>query len=102
MRTNDIKQKIRAEYKTMRALVKYVLTKYPNTHNSDTKLIVKICRVLDIKSMTELYNSNLNIMSIHRTRRALIANNEIEINKDVLEYRKKKANLVKEYFNSHK
>jgi hypothetical protein len=96
----DIARKIRDEYKTMRNLVKFVLDNYPNTHNSDTKLFVKVCRILGIKSLTDLYNSNLNILSVDRTRRFLVAKKEVKIDETITDYRKQVAKHTKEYFRS--
>jgi hypothetical protein len=84
----------------MRGLVKYVLDKYPNTHNSDTKLIVKICRVLGIKTLTDLYNSDLNIQSIPRLRRFLIEKKEVDIDESITKARKDIAIHTKDYFRS--
>lgn len=84
-------------------LVMYVLENYEDSRSSDNKLLCKICELMGIEKVKDLYDSNISIITIHKARQK-IQNKLGMFNPDesVMSERRRISNrLKKEVFNKN-
>jgi hypothetical protein len=86
------------EFKTTTELVKYILEHYPETRSSDNKLFIKCAQYKGAKTLSDLENIKLNLITIHKVRQVVQNKEGLFLpSEDVLEVRKERAKEVKEY-----
>jgi hypothetical protein len=83
-------------------LVLYVLENYEDTRSNDNKLLCKICELMGIEKVKDLYSSNISIITIHKARQKI--QNKLGLfnpDESVMSERRKISNrLKKEIFNN--
>lgn len=62
---------LRKEYGSLKELLKRVLAKCPETRSDDTKLFIQCCKELGATTLDDLYNMNISIISVHKTRQVI-------------------------------
>jgi hypothetical protein len=61
----------KSELNSVKKLVLYILEKYPETRNNDTKLYLQCARELGAKTLDDLERINLSIVSVHKVRQPI-------------------------------
>ncbi|MDF2792210.1 MAG: hypothetical protein K0S80_5312 [Neobacillus sp.] len=61
----------KTELNSTKKLVLRVLEQYPETRNSDTKLYVQCAREIGARTLEDLENIPLNIVSVHKARQPI-------------------------------
>ena len=79
-------------------MVEHALENYPDTRDSDTRLYIKCCEIKGAKTLEDLKDINLNIISVHKLRQK-IQNNEGKYlpSSKIQQIRDQRAIEIKEY-----
>jgi hypothetical protein len=86
------------EFKTTTELVKYILEHYPETRNSDNKLYIKCAQYKGAKTLSDLENIKLSIITVHKCRQKIQNRNGLfKATEDTQQIRKERAKEVKEF-----
>jgi hypothetical protein len=89
---------INQEFKSVKSLVLFILEHYPETRSNDNKLFVKCAEVFGAKTLKDLEDINLNLISVYKVRQ-LIQNKENKFLPDlkVIENRKKRQSEIHDF-----
>jgi hypothetical protein len=66
-----MKMNTKSELNSVKKLVLQVLEQYPETRNSDNKLYIQCAKELGAKTLDDLLNIKLNIITLHKTRQVI-------------------------------
>jgi len=94
---------INIEFTGLKGLIMDVLKECPNTRNSDTLLYVECSRRMGAKSLDDLVNIGLNMVSVHKTRQ--IVQNKLGLYpplEEVLDVRKQRKVEIQKYMGKFK
>jgi hypothetical protein len=61
----------KSELNSVKKLVLRVLEQYPETRNSDNKLYIQCAKELGAKTIDDLMEINLNLITLHKTRQKI-------------------------------
>jgi hypothetical protein len=61
----------RSELNSVKKLVLRVLEQYPETRNSDNKLYIQCAKELGAKTLDDLMEIKLNLITLHKTRQVI-------------------------------
>jgi hypothetical protein len=89
---------IKQEFDTITDLVKHILEHYPETRNSDNKLFIRCAQYKGAKTLSDLENIKLNLISCYKARQ--LVQNKLGLfkpNEEVQEVRKYRAGEIKKY-----
>ena len=90
-------EKIKEEFGSVKALVMKILRDFPETRNSDNVLLCQICETLGMTKISELRDSPINIISIHKTRQRVQNTLGLyQAPKEVQELREERAEVIKD------
>lgn len=64
-------ERILKEFKTTKSLILHVLENYPNTRDNDNNLYVQCAKELGAKTLEDLENIELNMVSVHKLRQKI-------------------------------
>jgi hypothetical protein len=62
---------VKSELNSVKKLVLRVLEHYPETRNSDNKLYIQCAKELGAKTIDDLMEINLNLITLHKTRQKI-------------------------------
>ncbi|GLI82567.1 hypothetical protein ANABIO32_02540 [Rossellomorea marisflavi] len=88
---------VKQEFGKVTNLVSQVLENHPETRTSDNKLYIKCAQYLGAETLSDLENTDLSIISLHKCRQKLNREGKFLPPQDVLELRRKRGGEVKKY-----
>lgn len=90
------------EFNRTKDLVESVLANHPETRGSDTKLYIQCCKELGARTLDDLNNVGLNIITIHKTRQ-VIQNKEgkYKAGESIQQARQQRSIDVREYMRNN-
>ncbi|MEC1725871.1 hypothetical protein P9E34_14225 [Schinkia azotoformans] len=62
---------VTSEFNTLKDFLIDIMTRFPETRDSDTQLYIRSCRELGAKSLDDIERINLSIVSLHKTRQLI-------------------------------
>lgn len=92
-----MKNRVFNEFNSVKKLISYVLENHIETRSSDNKLFVKCAEYLGARTLSDLEDIGLSIITIHKTRQKLNRDGLFLPNADVVEARKERSKHVQEY-----
>jgi hypothetical protein len=62
---------VKQEFDSVKGLVMHILEKYPETRANDTLLYLRCCEKKGCRSIDDIEDLNLSIISVHKTRQQI-------------------------------
>lgn len=90
-------KKVINEFDSVKKLVAYVLQNHPETRSSDNKLFVKCAEYLGARTLSDLDDIGLSIITVHKTRQKLNRDGLFLPDAEVVAARKERSKDVQEY-----
>lgn len=89
---------VKQEFDNVKNLVTYVLENYPITRSNDTLLYLECCKVKGCRTIDDIKDINLSIISVHKIRQKIQNKEGLYLpDNPVINNRKNRAEEVKEY-----
>lgn len=64
-------EEIKKEFGSLKQMILTMLEKYPETRNSDNKLFIRICKELGAKTVDDISDMDVNLISVHKLRQVI-------------------------------
>lgn len=85
-----------AEFNTTKQLILHILEHYPETRNSDNKLYLQCAKQLGAKTLDDLNNIKLNLITLHKLRQKIQNKEGMYLpDKEVQEVRQERNEQIK-------